>query len=326
MKRREFGGATLGMAIAWPGAILAQQGVKVPRVGVLSPGNPPPADSYRQRERFEGGMAELGWKPGTTILIDYRYAEGKLDRLPGQAAELAAMPVDIIVARGLTIAAARQATATIPIIMAADPDPVRSGFVASLARPGGNITGLSTLAQDTEAKSLQLLREAMPAVVRVALLTNAHSSDGDLVKRNEPAARALGFELTDFPIGAPDQLEAAFAKMSDSGAGAAICSANLWFINATQVAALSQQHRLPTVHNLRQFTEAGAFMSYGVDFAVLHRRVATYVDKILKGANPGTLPVEQPTKFELVINQRTAKTLGIAVPQSLLARADEVIE
>ncbi len=177
MDRRAFIGTLMGGLLAAPLAAEAQPAGKVPRVGVLSPGNPPPRDAFHQRDRFEAGLRELGWKPGSNIVVDYRYAEGKLERLPALAAELVRIPVDVIVARGLTIAAARQATAKIPIVMAADPDPVRSGFVASLARPGGNITGFSTQALDSEPKQLEFLREALPSLERVAVLTNANSPD-----------------------------------------------------------------------------------------------------------------------------------------------------
>ncbi len=298
----------------------------VPRVGVLSPGKAPPADAFRQQEHFEAGLRELGWTPGSNIVIDYRYADGDLARLPALAADLVRIPVSVIVARGLTIRAAREATATIPIVMAADPDPVRSGFVVSLARPGGNITGLSTLAPDLEAKQLELFREALPSVVRVAVLANANSQMSDETTRLEAATRALHFALTESRISKSEQLAAAFAEMKQAGIGGALFRYDLWFIDPKQVATLVRQYRLPTMHNLRQFVEAGALVSYGVDFAYLHRRVASYVDKILKGAKAGDLPVEQPTKFELIINMKTAKAIGLTIPRSLLNRADEVIE
>jgi len=316
---------TLGLLTALLAAE-AQTPAKVPRVGVLSPGNPPPDDAFHQRERFEAGLRELGWTPGSNILVDYRYAEGKLERLPALAAELVRIPVDVIVARGLTIAAARQATAKIPIVMAADPDPVRSGFVASLARPGGNITGFSTQALDSEPKQLELLREALPSLERVAVLTNANSPDREDMKRIATAARTLRLELTEFPIGGSEQLAAAFAMVSKARAGAVLVSPTLWFIDAKQLAALALKHRQLTIHNLRQFAEAGVLISYGVNFAELHRRSALYVDKLLKSANPAELPVEQPTKFELVINTKTAKALGLTIPPLLLLRADQVIE
>jgi putative tryptophan/tyrosine transport system substrate-binding protein len=326
MDRRAFlSGFTLGL-LAAPLPAEAQPAGKVPRVGVLSPGNPPPGDAFRQREWFEAGLRELGWTPGSNIVIDYRYAEGKLERLPALAVELVRIPVDVIVARGLTIAAARQATGRIPIVMAADPDPVRSAFVASLARPGGNTTGFSTQALDSEPKQLEFLREALPSLVRVAVLTNANSPDREDMKRLDTAARTLRLELTEFPISGSEQLAATFATLSRARAGAVLVSPTLWFIDAKQLAALALTHRQPTIHNLRQFAEAGVLISYGANFAELHRRSALFVDKLLKGANPAELSVEQPTKFELVINLRTAKALGLTIPPSLLLRADQVIE
>ena len=326
MERRTFLAMVSGSLLAAPLAAEAQPAGTVARVGVLSPGNPPPRDAFRQREWFEAGLRELGWTPGSNIVIDYRYAEGKLERLPALAVELVRIPVDVIVARGLTIAAARQATGRIPIVMAADPDPVRSGFVASLARPGGNTTGFSTQALDSEPKQLEFLREALPSLVRVAVLTNANSPDREDMKRLDTAARTLRLELTESPISGSEQLAATFATLSKARAGAVLVSPTLWFIDAKQLAALALKHRQPTIHNLRQFAEAGVLISYGVNFAELHRRSALFVDKLLKGANPAELSVEQPTKFELVFNLKTAKALGLKIPQSLLLRADQVIE
>ena len=231
-----------------------------------------------------------------------------------------ASPVHVIVARGLTIRAAREATATIPIVMAADPDPVRSGFVASLARPGGSITRLSTLAPDLEAKQLELLREALPSLTRVGVLANANSPSTEETARLEAATRPLHLALTESRIDRSEQLAPVFAAMKQAGTGAVLFRYDLWFIDPKQVAALVRQHRLPTMHNLRQFVEAGALVSYGVDFAYLHRRVATYVDKLLKGAQAADLPVEQPTQFELVVNLKTARALGLTIPQSLVQR------
>ena len=326
MRRREFITLLGSAAAAWPLAVRAQQAAKVPRVGVLSPGNPPPGDAFRQRERFEARLNELGWKPGSNIVVEYRYAEGKLERLPTLAADLVRIPVDVIVARGLTIGAAHQATTTIPIVMAADPDPVRSGFVASLARPGGNITGLSTQALETEPKQLELLRNALPSLERVTVLSNANSPDSEQAHRTEAAAQALRIELMSVPIGGPDQLASAFEMTSKARTNAILFRGTLWFLDANQVAALVFKHRRPTIHNLREFALAGALMSYGVNFAELHRRAADFVDRILKGANPAELPVEQPTKFELLINLKTAKFLDLVIPPNLLALADEVIE
>jgi putative ABC transport system substrate-binding protein len=203
---------------------------------------------------------------------------------------------------------------------------VRSGFVVSLARPGGNITGLSTQAPDLEVKQLELLRQALPSLARVGVLANANSPPTEETPRFEEAVRALRFVLTESRIGKPEQLAEAFVAMKQAGMGAVLFRYDLWFIDPNQVAALVRQHRLPTMHNLRQFVESGALISYGVDFAYLHRRVATYVDKLLKGAKAAELPVEQPTKFELVINMKAAKTLGLTMPPSVLNRADQVLE
>jgi len=325
MNRRTFlGGLALGTLLA-PLAVESQR-PSIPRVGVLSPGKPPPDDAFRQQEHFEAGLRELGWTPGSNVVIDYRYADGNLDQLPALAAELVRIPVNVIVARGLTIRAAREATATIPIVMAADPDPVRSGFVVSLARPGGNITGLSTLAPDLEAKQLELLRAALTELTQVGVLANANSPSTDETTRLEATTRVLHLALTESRINRSEQLAPAFAAMKQAGMGAVLFRYDLWFIDPKQVATLVRQHRLPTMHNLRQFVEAGALVSYGVDFAYLHRRVATYVDKLIKGAKAADLPVEQPTKFEFVINMKTAKALGLTIPQTLLLRADQVIE
>jgi putative ABC transport system substrate-binding protein len=326
VKRRDLLALATSASALWPLTGRSQQAPRGRRIGVLSPGRPPPDDAFQQSRWFEGGLRERGWVPAANIVIEYRYAAGKLERLPDFAKELADIPVDVIVARGLTIAAARQATTQIPIVMAADPDPVRSGFVASLARPGGNITGFSTQALDSEPKQLEFLREAVPSVERVGMLTNAAFPDHDDMRRVDTAAATLRFKIVEFSIGKSDQLPAAFAEMSAAGMGAVLVSPLLWFVDAKQLANLATDRRLPTIHNLRQFAEAGVLISYGADFADLHRRSAEFVDKILRGAKPADLPVQQPTKFELVINLKTAKALGLTVPQSLLARADEVIE
>jgi putative ABC transport system substrate-binding protein len=324
MNRRTFLG-TMVVVLTAALPVSGQTG-KVSRVGVLSPGSPPPGDAFHQRERFEGGLRELGWTPGSTIIIEYRYAEGKLERLPALAGELVRIPVEVIVARGLTIAAARQATTMIPIVMAADPDPVRSGFVASLARPGGNITGFSTQALDSEPKQLEFLREALPSLDRVAVLINANSPDREDMKRLEVVARTLRFDLTEIPISGSEELPAVFVRTSKARVGAVLVSPTLWFIDAKQLATLAIKHNLATIHNLRPFAEAGVLISYGANFGEIHRRSAVFVDKLLKGARAAELPIEQPTKFELVINLRTAKALGLTIPQSLLLRADHVIQ
>ena len=327
MRRREF--IALGCATAlWPHAAHAQQSTKTPRVGVLSPGHPPPGDPFRQAEWFEKGLRELNWQVGKSILIDYRYAEGRLDMLPRMAAELVRLPVDVIIARGQTLAAARDATRTIGIVMAADPDPVGNGFIKSLARPGGNITGFSTQAFELEAKQLDLLRQVVPSLTRVAVLTSGRAGavSTEQINRRQAAAQALQIALFEVPISDGAEIGEAFSKISQARVGAVLISGTLWFVNAPMVARLAIERNLVSITNLREFAHAGALMTYGVSFADIHLRSATFVEKIIKGANPAEMPVEQPTKFDLAINLKTARQLGIEIPSKLLFTADEVIE
>ena len=328
MSRRELITLINCAAVAWPTGAGAQKSAKVPRVGVISPGNPPPADPFHQAERFEAGLVELGWKPGVSIVIDYRYAEGKLDRLPALAAELVRIPVNVIIARGQTLPAARGATTSVPIVMAFDPDPVGNGYIRSLARPGGNITGLTTQAFELEAKSLDLLRQAIPSLARVGILTTSGNAASTMeqILRMEMAARTLKLEVVAVQADTVGQLAAAFDTMKNANVGAVLVSQSLFFADPKVVAALAIEHRLATITSLREFAEAGALMTYGANLAEMHRRVATYVDKILKGGNPAEIPVEQPTRFELVINLKTAQALGLTIPATLLSVANQVIE
>jgi putative ABC transport system substrate-binding protein len=310
-------------------AVLAQQPAKVPRVGVVRPGNPPPAD-FRQREAFERGLRELGWTPGTSILIEYRYGEGKPERLSGLAAELVRLPVDVIVASAPQgVRAAQEATRTIPIVMSTLPDPVREGFVRSLARPGGNITGVTLDAEELAGKQLELLKEAVPTLSRVAVLRNLTSPGWDAAKRQiDATASALRLEVHDFPVSRPENLAPAFLAMQRAGVGGILVRRDVLVLETrrAEVVALSARQGLPAIYNFREFPDSGGLMSYGVNVYEVHRRAATFVDKILKGARPADLPIEQPTTFELVINLRTARALGLIVPQALLLRADQVIE
>jgi putative tryptophan/tyrosine transport system substrate-binding protein len=328
MRRREFIELLGGTVLAWPASVSAQSISKVPCVGVLSPGNPPPLDPFHQAENFEAGLRELGWQPSANITIKYRYAEGRLERLPAMAAELVGLNVDVIVARGQTLDAARNATGSIPIVMAFDPDPMGNGYIQSLARPGGNITGLTTQAVELEAKWLTLLVQAIPSLTRVGYLTKASNAasktEQDL--RREAAARTLRLEVVPITVDKADQLPAVFATIKDTRAGAILVSQTLYFVDLKAVATLALQHRVAAIGSQREFAEAGPLMAYGANIADLHRRVASYVDKIFKGATPANLPVEQPTRFEFVINARTAKALGLAIPLILLTFADEVIE
>jgi putative ABC transport system substrate-binding protein len=312
-----------------PLAAGAQQAAKVARIGFLSAAtsgvSPSPLDALRQ------GLRELGWVEGQNIAIDYRFAEGKSDRLPDLAAELVRLKVDIIVAEATQgVAAAKNATETIPIVMLnGSADPVGLGFIASLARPGGNVTGLSySVGPGIAGKGLELLKEIVPKVRRVAILSNPASLVQPLfIREVNGAARSLGVQLQLLEVRGPNEFEGAFAAMAKERVGALLVVADAVFIfHRTRLADLAARSRLPAAYGVRSSVEAGGLMSYGPSVRDSFRRSATFVDKILKGAKPGDLPVEQPTKFELVINLKAAKALGLTIPQSMLQRADEVIQ
>jgi putative ABC transport system substrate-binding protein len=309
----------------------AQQPKKVRRIGYLS-GSSPSANATRY-EAFGQGLRELGYVEGKDILIEHRYAEGKLDRLPVLAAELFRLNVEVIVTGGpaVTRAVVKEARATIPIVMTQDPDPVGSGFVASLARPGGNITGLSTLSPEISGKRLELLKEIVPNFSRVAVLgTSTRRGTAQELKEVELAAGAFGVELQNLDVLDPKGIESAFRAASKSGADAVLMLASGGLIgpHQTTIIELAVKTRLPVIYgtNGRVFVEAGGLMTYGVNVNDLDRRAATYVDKILKGTKPGDIPVEQPKKFELVINLNAAKRIGLTIPPDVLARADRVIK
>ena len=305
----------------------AQQPTKVPRIGYLSAASPS-ANSARI-EAFRQGLRELGYVEGKNIVIEWRSAEGKLDRLPALAAELVRLKVDVIVTGGPTATrAAKEATATIPIVMAQDTDPVGNGFVASLARPGGNITGLSTLAPEISGKQLELLKEIVPKLSRVAVLgTSTNPGNAQALKEMELAAGAFGVKLQYLDVLGPKDIETAFRAASKGRADAVL-------VLASPVAHFSAntdcrpRGKEPAPGDIRrpEYVEAGGLMTYGVSFTDLYRRAATYVDKILKGAKPADLPVEQPTKFEFIINLKAAKQIGLTIPPNVLARADKVIK
>ena len=327
MDRRRFLLTSLAGALAAPVGVASQQSVKSPRVGVLRPGNPPPGD-FGHREAFERGLRDLGWTPGTNILIEYRYDEGKPDRLSELAAELVRLPVDVIVASATTgVRAARQATGTIPIVMSTLSDPVGAGFVASLARPVGNTTGLTLDSDEMTGKQLELLKDVVPRLSSVAVLGNP-ISHAALPRQTEAAGAALGLKVQEFLVRHASDLAPTFAAMRQARVGAILVLRDPGVIerNLTEVVALAAKHRLPALYFFQQFPHAGGLMSYGSNVNEIHRRSAAFVDKILKGAKPADLPIEQPTKFELVINLKTAKALGLTIPPSLLARADQVIE
>ena len=305
----------------------AQQPAKIPRIGFLS--GQSLSNISTRTEAFRQGLRELGYVEGKNIVIEWRFAEGKLDRLPALAAELVRLKVDVIVTSGLgSTRPANEATNTIPIVMTQDPDPVGNGFVASLARPGRNITGLSTLSPELSGKRLELLKEIVPKLSRVAVVgTSTNASTAQMLRETELAAGALGVKLQYLDVRGPKDIEAAFRAASKEGAEALLLLGGPVIASQrTQIKDLVVKSRLPAIYESGLEVEAGGLMSYGVSRTDLGRRAATYVDKILKGAKPGDLPVEQPKKFELIINLKAAKQIGLTIPPNVLARADRVIK
>jgi ABC-type uncharacterized transport system substrate-binding protein len=307
----------------------AQQPGKIPRIGYVSASG----DSNTpgpQVEAFRQGLRDLGYIEAKNILIEYRYVEGKLDRVPSLVAELVQLRVDILVTTfTLATRAAKQATETIPIVMVVLVDPVATGFVGSLARPGGNITGLTTLSRELGGKRLELLNEAVPGISRIAVIWDADSATGAIAfKEYEAAARALKIQLQPLEVRGPNpDLDGAFQVATKARVVALIIITNPVLLHhAKQIADLAIKNRLPSMHEGSRYIEAGGLMSYSANDVDQYRRAATYVDKILKGTKPSELPVEQPTKFELVINLKTAKQIGLTIPQSVLYRADKVIK
>ena len=318
--------AFCSMLLALPFPVRAQQPTKIPRIGYLA-GVSLSAASARIGA-FRHGLRELGYVEGKNISIEYRFAEGKLDRLPALAAELVRLKVDVIVTTGATATrAAKEATNTIPIVMAQDPDPVGNGFVASLARPGGNITGLATLRPELSGKQLELLKEIIPKLSRVAVFgASTQPGSAQMLREVELAAKAFGVKLQYRDVLGPKDIEAAFRAASIGRANAVLVVAgSVVFSRRTQVAELAVKNRLPAIYYDPQFVEAGGLMTYGVSFTDLDRRAATYVDKILKGRTPADLPVEQPMKFEFIVNLPAAKKIGLTIPPNVLVRADKVI-
>ena len=305
----------------------AQQPTKVHRIGYLTASSLS-AITFRT-EAFRQGLHELGYVEGKNIVIEWRSAEGKADRLPGLAAELVRLKVDIIVSAGPTVTrAAKESTATIPIVMTQDTDPVGSGFVANLARPGGNVSGLATLSPEISGKQLELLKEIVPRLSRVAVIGNStNPGNAHELRETELAAAAFGVQIQYLDVLGSKDIETAFRAANKGRADALLVLGNP-VLNAhrTKVADLAVKSRLPTTYTRPEFVEAGGLMTYGVSYNDLYRRAAYYVDKILKGAKPADLPVEQPTKFELVINLKTAKQIGLTIPPNVLARADKVIK
>jgi len=323
---RKFIGLALGALLAVYLPAEAQQPKKIPRIGFLlgtSPGPDPRVEGFRQ------GLRDLGYVEGKNIAIEWRYAEGKEDLVPKLAAELVHLNVEIIVTDGTNVTrAAKNATKTIPIVMASDADAVGMGFVASLARPGGNITGLVNLFAGLSGKRLELLKEAIPGISRVGIVWNPENSASvSGFKETQEAAQALAMQLQSLEVRGADDFLGTFQAASKGQVRAlTVMSDSLMFSNRRRLLDLAAKHRLPTMHTQSLWVEAGALMSYGTHLPDLWRRATVYVDKILKGAKPADLPVEQPTKFEFVINLKTAKQLGLTIPQSVLFRADKVIK
>ena len=329
MRRRDFMALVVGAsAMAWPFGADAQQAAKVTRIGYLASNltNQGPLEAFRQ------GLRELGYVEGRNVVIEYRDAQGKLEPLQALAAELVALKVDVIVAASTAAAlAAKQATTVIPIVFGTVPDPVATGLVASLARPGGNVTGLSNLNADLVGKCLEYLTQAVPAAKRIVVLSQpgafGEHTEKEMLKAAEVGARVLGIQLQFVEARGPTDIDKALSEITGARPDAMIVLVSGMLLGErSRLVELAASNRLPVLYTFRELADAGGLMSYGTSLADLFRRAASYVDKILKGAKPAELPVQQPIKLELVINLKTAQTLGLVVPPTLLARADHVIE
>jgi putative ABC transport system substrate-binding protein len=324
VERRTFLGTLAGGLLAAPLAAWAQQVSKIPRVGVLLFGTPETDPSLRS---FRAGLRDLGHIEGKTIALEYHYAGGKPERLPDLARDLVGTKPNVIFALGGDVApSVRTATSTIPIVAAVSNDPVQGGLVATLARPGGNLTGVTFVSSDLAAKRMQLLKEMAPAIARVGVLWNPDHIDPEY-RETQAAGRALGVEVHSLEVRGADALERAFRTAAAARVEATVViSSRLLLVNLQTITELATRNRVVLVGGLGAWPQAGALFSYGPDVDLLMRHAATHVDKVLKGARPGDLPILQPTKFELIINLKTAKALGLTIPQSLLQRADQVIE
>ena len=324
MKRREFI-TLLGGAMAWPLAARAQQ-AKLPTIGFLGAGTASAMSQWTAA--FVQRLRELGWVEDRTIAIHYRWAEGRTERLAEIAAEFVRLKVDVIVTNSAApVVAAKQATSVIPIVIASAADPVGTGLVASLARPGGNVTGLSVQMTDLAGKRLELLREVVPGLRRLAIMVNPGASAAILeINEAQAAAKMLGLDIAAFEIRRAEDIVPAFEALKGRAEALYVVADPLITSNRLRINILALGARLPTMHSFREHVEAGGLMSYGPNFPDLFRRAADFVHKILHGAKPGDIPVEQPTKFDFIINLTTAKALGIDLPPALLARADEVIK
>jgi putative tryptophan/tyrosine transport system substrate-binding protein len=325
--RKWLGLSVIAFVLVAAGAVAqAQQPTRVPRIGYLTASTP--SGMSARVEAFRQGLRELGYIEGKNIVIEWRFAEGKLDRLPALAAELVRLKVDVIVTSAPPATRpAKEATSTIPIVMAQDSDPVGSGFVASLARPGGNITGLATLAPELSGKQLELLKEIVPKLSHVAVLgTSTRAGTAQMLKETELAAQAMKVQLQYLDVRDPKDIETAFRAASKGRADAVIVlPSSIFNSQRTQVIELAAKNRLPAIYYAAEWVEDGGLMTYSVSLIDLSRRAATYVDKILKGRTPADLPVELPIKFEFIINLKAAKQIGLTIPPNVLARADKVI-
>lgn len=329
MLRRKMLVALGAGALAAPLFPFAQQQAKVWRVGFLSARRSPPLLDLDYYGAFPRRLKELGYVDGRNLHIEWRFADGDYQRLPGMASDLVRLKMDAIMALGPPCAsAAQKATTTIPIVIVVSGDPVAAGFVKSLARPGGNVTGLSNLAGDMGAKHLEMLLAIAPGLSRVAVLVNpANPAHAQIVKTIQAAAQKAGIKTITLNAQTPAEIDSALAAAAREQAGAVIVGLDPLFIQQVhQIASAASSYRLPSIFPNREYAEAGGLMSYGQNQAEIYRRAAEYVEKIFKGAKPAELPVEQPTKLELLINRKTAKALGLAIPQSLLISADKIIE
>jgi putative tryptophan/tyrosine transport system substrate-binding protein len=323
MDRRTFVAGVAGGLLAAPLAVRAQQPGRLPRIGVLWP-----ISDDAELKAFRQGLHELGYVEQQNIVLEYRYARGKDEVLPALAAELVALNVDIILTYGVTAAkAARQATTTIPIVNGSMSDPVAAGLAESLARPGGNVTGLTSRSPTLSAKRLELIKEVVPGLSRVAVLSTPAPTAQLGLQEMKVAARSLGVSLLVQQVQEPNEFESAFSEMTKARAGALLVLADLRFNeHLRRLVDLAAEHRLPVAYTSKDFVDGGGLMSYGPSWPDQFRRAAGYIDKILKGAKPADLPIEGPIKFELVINLKTAKALGLTIPQTIMLRADEVIQ
>jgi putative tryptophan/tyrosine transport system substrate-binding protein len=325
LKRRDFITVLGGAAVAWPLAARAQQAGKLPTIGFL--GTATPSAWSEWVAAFVHRMGELGWIEGRTVAIEYRWAQGRPERVVEIAAEFVRLKVDVIVTGGNAAGAAKQATSVVPIVFVLAVDPVAMGLIASLARPGGNVTGLSSQQTDTVGKRLELLREVVPDFRRLAIMANVGFPEAALEMREVQAiSKMLGLDVATSEIRRAEDISPAFAAIKGQAEALYVTADALVNANRIRINTLALGARLPTMHGIRDMVEVGGLMSYGANYSDLFQRAGNYVDKILRGAKPADMPVEQPTKFDLVVNLITAEALGLTVPPSLLARADQVIE